>query len=137
MDLAPFRERGDTREFGSDYWVRPAEVDRFTLSEYRTKSNAATTVSGPSVSPDDGLWEDDETVNAGDVDEVVDLSAQTPEAKTDGLAPISDCVKNWKAAQADSKKRVLGMFDETGWFACGCRHGIILWVCDMIRSGEQ
>ncbi|KAJ2923545.1 hypothetical protein H1R20_g13546, partial [Candolleomyces eurysporus] len=50
---------------------------------------------------------------------------------------VKECVKNWKAAQSDSRKKAVGIFDETGWFASACRHGIILWVTDMIQSGEQ
>lgn len=48
----------------------------------------------------------------------------------------SSCTKNWKAAQADDKKRALDVFDETGVFASACRHGILLWIVDMVRSGE-
>ena len=29
-----------------------------------------------------------------------------------------------------------GIFDETGVFACVCRHGFVLCVADMVRSGE-
>jgi Kyakuja-Dileera-Zisupton transposase len=48
----------------------------------------------------------------------------------------SPCWKNWKAAAADEKKRMWGIFDETGIFACACRHGQILWLADMVQSGE-
>lgn len=50
---------------------------------------------------------------------------------------VKECVKNWKAAQSDSRKKAAGIFDETGWFASACRHGLILWVTDMVQSGEQ
>ncbi|KAJ2933885.1 hypothetical protein H1R20_g3198, partial [Candolleomyces eurysporus] len=30
---------------------------------------------------------------------------------------VKECVKNWKAAQSDSRKKAVGIFDETGWFA--------------------
>ncbi|KAH9846255.1 hypothetical protein C2E23DRAFT_872456 [Lenzites betulinus] len=56
---------------------------------------------------------------------------------TDGGRGVeSSCTKNWKAAQADEKKRAWDVFEETGVFASACRHGLILWVIDMIRSGE-
>ncbi|KZT01719.1 uncharacterized protein LAESUDRAFT_663270 [Laetiporus sulphureus 93-53] len=29
-----------------------------------------------------------------------------------------------------------GIFEETGIFASACHHGFILWICDMMRSGE-
>lgn len=50
---------------------------------------------------------------------------------------VKECVKNWKATQSDSRKKAVGIFDETGWFASVCRHGIVLWVTDMVQSGEQ
>ncbi|KAI0371593.1 hypothetical protein BV20DRAFT_1035224 [Pilatotrama ljubarskyi] len=41
-----------------------------------------------------------------------------------------------KAAQSDEKKRSWDIFDETGIFASACRHGFILWIIDMVHSGE-
>jgi hypothetical protein len=32
--------------------------------------------------------------------------------------------------------RMWGIFDETGVFLCLCRHGFVLLVADMVRSGE-
>lgn len=55
---------------------------------------------------------------------------------TDGDPATSTCTKNWKAAQSDEKKRSWDVFDETGIFASACRHGFMLWVIDMVRSGE-
>ena len=49
---------------------------------------------------------------------------------------VKDCVKNWKAAADDDKKRMWAAFDESGIFACACRHGLLLWIVDMVRSGE-
>ncbi|KAF6757867.1 hypothetical protein DFP72DRAFT_1108913 [Ephemerocybe angulata] len=109
-----FRQTGDSRVFLSSYWVDEPEVNKFKLDEIRTTR-------GPLVPSSDAVWdgdlaEEDEKANVGDVPE---------------------CVKNWKAAQTDAKKRALDMFDETGWFVCGCRHGLILWAADMVQSGEQ
>ena len=33
--------------------------------------------------------------------------------------------------------RMWGIFDETGIFAAFCRHGFVLVISDMVRSGEQ
>ncbi len=49
---------------------------------------------------------------------------------------VSDCARNWKAAASDEKKKMWGIFDETGIFASACRHGLILWLVDMVKSGE-
>ena len=46
------------------------------------------------------------------------------------------CVSNWKAASADEKKKMWAIFDECGIFAAACRHGFLLWLIDMVRSGE-
>lgn len=49
---------------------------------------------------------------------------------------ISQCANNWKAAASDERKKMWPNFAETGIFASACRHGFILWIVDMIRSGE-
>ncbi|KAJ3476367.1 hypothetical protein NLI96_g11203 [Meripilus lineatus] len=49
---------------------------------------------------------------------------------------VSDCARNWKAAAADDKKKMWEIFDESGVFMSACRHGLILWIIDMIKSGE-
>ncbi|KAG2120942.1 uncharacterized protein F5147DRAFT_741824 [Suillus discolor] len=46
------------------------------------------------------------------------------------------CTENWKAAAAEAKKKMWGIFEETGIFACACHHGMILWIVDMVHSGE-
>jgi hypothetical protein len=55
---------------------------------------------------------------------------------TDGLDAPTPCAENWTAASADSKKRMWSIFDESGVFGTFCRHGMTLWIADMIRSGE-
>ncbi|RXW14344.1 hypothetical protein EST38_g11508 [Candolleomyces aberdarensis] len=101
---------GDVREYKSDYWIPLVEADRWAR-----------------VTRDDEDWED--------VDDHAMLGLDDGDGSDD--AKLKDCVKNWKAAQADSKKRVLGIFDESGWFVSACRHGIVLWATDMVKSGEQ
>lgn len=48
----------------------------------------------------------------------------------------ASCGKRWKAASGDELKRMWGVWAETGNMLSCCRHSIILWVVDMIRSGE-
>lgn len=67
----------------------------------------------------EGVWED--------IDKVAEGSGE-PEA--------TKCTWNWKAAAADEKKRMWGIFEETGIFVSACRHSLILWFSDMIWSGE-
>ncbi|KAJ7880232.1 hypothetical protein B0H14DRAFT_3082710 [Mycena olivaceomarginata] len=40
------------------------------------------------------------------------------------------CADRWKTA------KMWGIFDETGIFLCLCRHGFVLMIVDMIKSGE-
>lgn len=46
------------------------------------------------------------------------------------------CTTRYKAAAADEKKKMWAIFEETGFFVSTCRHSLILWFSDMIRSGE-
>ncbi|KAI0744667.1 hypothetical protein C8Q76DRAFT_764263 [Earliella scabrosa] len=55
---------------------------------------------------------------------------------TDGAHTTGACASNWKAAAADEKKKMWAIYDETGIFASACRHSFILWIADMVRSGE-
>lgn len=48
----------------------------------------------------------------------------------------AQCTTNWKAASADERKKMWGVFVETGYFLSACRHSLICWFSDMIRSGE-
>ncbi|KIJ56126.1 hypothetical protein M422DRAFT_150960, partial [Sphaerobolus stellatus SS14] len=46
------------------------------------------------------------------------------------------CTDNWKAANAETLKRLINAFEETGIFLAICRHGMIWIICNMVRSGE-
>lgn len=48
----------------------------------------------------------------------------------------SVCVERWKAAAANSTQSMWGIFKQTGIFVSICRHGFVLAIADMIRSGE-
>ena len=109
------RDVGDTRCFSnSDYYIPAEEVDEWARE---TRSTLSAEASG-----DDG-----------DGDGNSDVAEQGDGV---GVDP-GPCANNWKAAQSDSKKRMWGVFAETGLFASACRHGFILWIADMVRSGEQ
>ena len=122
-------QKADLRVFSeSDYFIPREEVDKFA-NEVRgrvsVKSNA--------MSSDDHQeeWEDvtdDFPINPED-------SGGDTTDGTDNLA-IDGCVNNWKAAQSDSKKRSWEIFEENGLFASACQHGLIMWIMDMVRSGE-
>ena len=88
------REICDTRCFSdSDYYIPSEEVDQW----------AGEVGSGSSREED---LEDNPSDNGEEQD--VESSDQGP------------CANNWKAAQSDSKKRMWGVFAETGLFASAC-----------------
>ncbi|KAH9853147.1 hypothetical protein C2E23DRAFT_729387, partial [Lenzites betulinus] len=118
------RKVGDSRVFNdSDYFLSQDFVNGFA-NEVRSKG----------ISNDPG---DDQPRHEGD-GEAADTQPEVAMEgdPTDGEASTSTCTKNWKAAQADEKKRSWDVFEETGVFASACRHGFILWIIDMVRSGE-
>ena len=123
------RQTADIRVFSkSDYFIPTEEVDKFA-NEVRGRVS----VKANAVSSDDQQdeWEDvtdDASINPED-------TGGDPIDGTDNLV-IDGCVHNWKAAQSDSKKRSWEIFEENGLFASACRHGLILWVMDMVWSGE-
>jgi hypothetical protein len=63
-------------------------------------------------------------------------SSETLDDSSDQDKTGVPCANHWKAAATDDKKRMWAIFDETGIFASACRHGLILWIADMVRSGE-
>ncbi|KAJ7026069.1 hypothetical protein C8F04DRAFT_1268540 [Mycena alexandri] len=48
----------------------------------------------------------------------------------------SPCEERWKNLSDDASKKMWAIYDETGVFICLCRHGFVLMVADMVRSGE-
>jgi Kyakuja-Dileera-Zisupton transposase len=58
-----------------------------------------------------------------------DMDEEETEEHSADVCPAN----RWKAA---GEKGTWGIFEESGIFAGACRHGFILWITDMIRSGE-
>ncbi|KAJ7853198.1 hypothetical protein B0H13DRAFT_1643142 [Mycena leptocephala] len=57
-------------------------------------------------------------------------------AQSDDPEEDSECQERWKNMSEELTSRMWGIFDETGIFLCLCRHGFVLLVADMVRSGE-
>ncbi|KAJ6487325.1 hypothetical protein DFH09DRAFT_948590 [Mycena vulgaris] len=68
-------------------------------------------------------------VLAGLVDIPVSRLLDAPEEKT-------ACEERWKNLSEDLTKRMWAIYDETGVFVCLCRHGFVVLIADMVRSGE-
>ncbi|KAJ7698303.1 hypothetical protein B0H17DRAFT_1196887 [Mycena rosella] len=58
-------------------------------------------------------------------------------ADTDELSKcLNTCVERWKAAGPEARKQMFMLFAIAGIFLTVCRHGHVVIMCDMIRSGE-
>ncbi len=124
------REIADLREFTDrDYYLLMEYVDRFKDEVKRRPSKEAR-------EEDDDDWSDVEDDDGGADDEEPqgDEGDPTDFAGADDM--LRQCTQNWKSAARDETKKMWGIFDETGVFAASCRHGFVLWVIDMVRSGE-
>lgn len=109
-------EQGDTRTYTESDYILPRDfVDSFANEVRPRHSQAADPVAGVS-----NIKEEEDT-------HPEDLMMQVMS---------SDCSKNWKAAADEEKKHMWSVFDETGIFVSACRHGLLLWVTDMVSSGE-
>ena len=118
------QQAGDKREFrSSSYYLSDNFVDLFA-HEVRSRREPAQSSAARTNINDDS--EGHAVPTEGD--------------PTDGANEANDrvrvCVTNWKAAKEESAKRSWEIFNETGLFASACRHGLILWLADMRRSGE-
>ncbi|KAJ7195687.1 hypothetical protein GGX14DRAFT_537230 [Mycena pura] len=51
-------------------------------------------------------------------------------------AENSACQERWKNLKEEMTSRMWGIFDETGVFLSLCRHGFVLVLADMVKSGE-
>ena len=54
------------------------------------------------------------------------------EDKTDG----NPCAERWRNMHTELTAKMWGIFEETGLFLALCRHGFVLLMADMVRSGE-
>lgn len=53
-----------------------------------------------------------------------------------GVDEANPCESRWHNMNSEATAKSWGIFDETGVFVALCRHGFILAVADMVRSGE-
>ena len=65
-----------------------------------------------------------------------DLSWIDLDKGEDAVDSIAVCVERWKNAGPEARKKMFTLFAVTGIFICVCRHGHVLTLCDMVRSGE-
>ncbi|CDO75653.1 hypothetical protein BN946_scf184941.g6 [Trametes cinnabarina] len=128
MGTSGKRSVGDTRSFESDYFLPREFVDQFAneVKSHQTqpKANVSKSTAGHQESDHDSDDEPGPDHHA---------KGDPTDGQTGAPTP---CASNWKAASAEENKHMWGIFEETGVFACACRHGLVLWLVDMVRSGE-
>lgn len=103
----------DERGYRTDICLTPEEVDVFKdeVKNMKGKGKSKT------HADDDRVW-----LNSTELHEV-----------EEGQVP---CTERWKAAGPEACKKMFAIFAISGIFVCLCRHGHLLIMCDMIRSGE-
>lgn len=153
MRLSEDRKEGDTRVFlDSEYFLPREYVDRFANEVRGRRGPALRKAQGSDVDDSDisdlGSVEGDPTdglqapITRPSSPSSLESRDVLPADGDDGTAALiarklmDACVVNWKANSSEEKKKMWAVFDETGIFVAACRHGIILWAIDMIRSGE-
>ncbi|THU95263.1 hypothetical protein K435DRAFT_819798 [Dendrothele bispora CBS 962.96] len=106
------RRTGDTRIFrDSDYFLSHEFVDKFA-NEVKSRPKPPDNTS--SSNADDNDDNDEDTEEGGD---------PTDSAKEAFLAA---CTNNWKAASAESKKKMWTIFEQTGLFASAAKYGLAM-----------
>jgi hypothetical protein len=105
------KPRTDDRTSPSPRWLPPVEVDIF--------QDRGVTPHPASTNGEDEDWL--RLISQSDISLPFDL-------------PI--CVERWKNAGPDARKNMSSLFSVSGIFLAVCRHGHVLAICDMIKSGE-
>ncbi|KAJ7635957.1 hypothetical protein DFH06DRAFT_1272023 [Mycena polygramma] len=140
------KPRLDNRTSVHDRWVSAEYVDEFkdevadsqkvpsAPSVSANPANPATPTADSSASPADAPHP-----NADDLDEdVAWLNVNELESmQAEELAKcINTCVDRWRNAGPEQRKKMYALFAVAGIFLVVCRHGHVVVMCDMIRSGE-
>ncbi|KAJ7603381.1 hypothetical protein DFH06DRAFT_1151911 [Mycena polygramma] len=140
------KTRTDDRTSTSPRWISPEEVDELkdevanaqAKRKRKTPAKAAASTastsapdpppaSGPSDIPSDEEDGDVAWLNVNEL-EATEL--------TELENCINACVERWRAAAPEVRKKMFALFAVAGIFISVCRHGHVLAMCDMIRSGE-
>ncbi|KAJ8082799.1 hypothetical protein PM082_008655 [Marasmius tenuissimus] len=124
--------RLDTRQLHDPRWISADEVDvmkdEVANAQKNPKDVPNPLTSAPSTSTTEPCCSSD-TADSGvawlNVNEMEDLAAC-----------VDTCVERWRVAAPEARKKMFAFFSITGIFLAVCRHGHVLALCDMIKSGE-
>ncbi|KAJ6450440.1 hypothetical protein C8R47DRAFT_1230255 [Mycena vitilis] len=135
--------RADNRTSTSPRWITPEQVDEYkdevANAQAKRKKKAPTKAAElPAATAPDPLADPSNVASDNKDDDVAWLNVNELEATE--LAEletcINTCVERWRAAAPEARNKMFALFAVTGIFVSVCRHGHILAMCDMIRSGE-
>ncbi|KAJ7862680.1 hypothetical protein B0H14DRAFT_3863115 [Mycena olivaceomarginata] len=138
------KPRTDHRTSTSPRWISPEEVDQLkdevANAQAKRKKKKVPAAAAPVPTPTDTPADPSAAADSdsdGD-DNVAWLNVNELEATevTELEKCINACVERWRAAAPEARKKMLKLFAVAGIFLSVCRHGHVLAMCDMIRSGE-
>ncbi|KAJ7753384.1 hypothetical protein DFH07DRAFT_960224 [Mycena maculata] len=153
--------RADDRISQHDRWMTPEQVDAFkdevsesqkrprgsgpTLAEMHTSSSATILPASGSPTTTPPASQPEQSPNASGPEPGDDLDDDVAWLNVNELDTmdaeelakcINTCVDRWRAAGPDQRKKMFALFAVSGIFLTVCRHGHVIVMCDMIRSGE-
>ena len=79
-----------------------------------------------------GVYLTNEQVNQWSKEILAQLCPEYNEDETDD----NPCAERWRNMRTELTAKMWGVFHETGLFLALCRHGFVLMLADMVRSGE-
>ncbi|KAK1234281.1 hypothetical protein PQX77_002514 [Marasmius sp. AFHP31] len=121
--------RVDTRQLHNHCWINADEVDlmKDEVVNAQKKPKNTSKPSAPSTSATSGSPEPD---NDSDI---VWLNINEME---DLAACVDTYVERWRVAAPEARKKMFAFFSLMGIFLAVCRHGHVLALCYMVKSGE-
>jgi len=80
----------------------------------------------------EGVYLTNEYVNKWSKENIATIDAMY----NDDEDSSNPCAERWRNMKSTITSKMWGVFDETGIFLALCRHGFVLLIADMVRSGE-
>ncbi|KAH7903213.1 hypothetical protein BJ138DRAFT_1020992, partial [Hygrophoropsis aurantiaca] len=124
------KERHDPRDGRSPIWLKEDFVDAYKDEVRNSRTSPRTTQ--PATSPTNVQIL---ASASGDTDLDSEWTDLADNDNDDG-EPTDVCIDRWRNASPEARKKMFAIFKKSGVFVVVCRHGLLLTICDMVRSGE-
>jgi hypothetical protein len=129
--------RKDDRTLSSLRWLEVDEVDHFQNDMKGSHKGKVCRQLGISLGPYLLIYYKQGAQSGDPCGDSVNEIAWLNVNEIESLKECADsCVDRWKAAAPDARKKKFDLFAVAGVFISVCRHGHMLFICDMVRSGE-